>query len=209
MCGEHRQPHESTQHHWGSSPHVRGALWTGEGSTDSVGIIPACAGSTGFSCNCFPQHRDHPRMCGEHICCAKVGMPDTGSSPHVRGALQLDIELRRVGGIIPACAGSTGVQAFRQVEIGDHPRMCGEHVPRRIPAVAHRGSSPHVRGARPVGRSSCRGVGIIPACAGSTSWPRRTSSACGDHPRMCGEHTMRNFPYLRDEGSSPHVRGAQ
>ena len=25
---------------------------------------------------------------------------------------------------------------------------------------------------------------------------------------MCGEHTMRNFPYLRDKGSSPHVRGA-
>ena len=87
--------------------------------------------------------------------------------------------------------------------------MCGEHVPRRIPAVAHRGSSPHVRGAPVRYRWHDRGGGIIPACAGSTSIPSRSTPNCRDHPRMCGEHKRRDALKVVSRGSSPHVRGAQ
>ena len=50
----------------GSSPHVRGAPFQGAGRNNGVGIIPACAGSTG-----------------------RLVLRSTfqkGSSPHVRGA---------------------------------------------------------------------------------------------------------------------------
>ena len=49
--------------------------------------------------------------------------------------------------------------------------MCGEHlaeVERVLPLV---GSSPHVRGAPGIGNHVQPGMGIIPACAGSTTVP--------------------------------------
>ena len=50
--------------------------------------------------------------------------------------------------------------------------------------------------------------GIIPACAGSTWTARPVSSACWDHPRMCGEHFRYTLNGSEAMGSSPHVRGA-
>ena len=50
--------------------------------------------------------------------------------------------------------------------------------------------------------------GIIPACAGSTLTLAVSRSRARDHPRMCGEHLHAFEHILRDEGSSPHVRGA-
>ena len=71
------------------------------------------------------------------------------------------------------------------------------------------GSSPHVRGAPPSVRTLSRPSGIIPACAGSTSFLCSTAGAAEDHPRMCGEHRVRDVSLRRREGSSPHVRGAR
>ena len=87
-------------------------------------------------------------MCGEHDAHAYRDKYRQGSSPHVRGALDaVRGELRR-GGIIPACAGSTG--SFD------------------LTGVAGTGSSPHVRGARIHKFRQLLELGIIPACAGST-----------------------------------------
>ena len=195
----------------GSSPHARGARPS-----------PSSSAST---------PRDHPRMRGEHLpgphpaghargiipaCAGSTGgmpaivPPETGSSPHARGAL--------------------GSQRRTRAWAGDHPRMRGEHDgredrPRRgagiIPACAGSteevtnwipcvvGSSPHARGAR----NRCR----------QASYRRR------DHPRMRGEHSLLKFlDYKLDgiipacagstfqttggnrtaAGSSPHARGA-
>ena len=87
--------------------------------------------------------------------------------------------------------------------------MCGEHgrlatMPCRSP-----GSSPHVRGAQRLERQSCSLSGIIPACAGSTSWETLRRSSIRDHPRMCGEHSVKHNAKGNDQGSSPHVRGAR
>ena len=132
--------------------------------------------------------RDHPRMYGEHYKHRGSITPNPGSSPHVRGALFWCSGVCPDSGIIPACAGSTVDHFVVGLERGDHPRMCGEHLPRIFTPPLRPGSSPHVRGAPDRLRPINPFLGIIPACAGSTG--ATTSVAClpRDHPRMCGEH---------------------
>ena len=91
---------------------------------------------------------------------------------------------------------------------GDHPRMCGEHQKGDPFAAFPPGSSPHVRGARYLLLSFVDRFGIIPACAGSTTWLPVGTMTNRDHPRMCGEHLLEKLLVVFDEGSSPHVRGA-
>ena len=66
MRGEHRNRQQRTPARLGSSPHARGALDLGLGVWAAVGIIPACAGSTGGSIRRYMGEGDHPRMRGEH-----------------------------------------------------------------------------------------------------------------------------------------------
>ena len=54
---------------------------------------------------------------------------------------------------------------------------------------------------------SLRYTGIIPALAGNTKRPCPMSACRWDHPRACGEHQISQYPVLRDEGSSPRLRG--
>ena len=154
----------------GSSPHTRGALLFHHQLQHRLGIIPAYAGSTPPSSAIRANHRDHPRIRGEH-----------------RRRLVGD---RRGGRIIPAYAGSTTGPAPRRPRRGDHPRIRGEHL--IVPLSTHffLGSSPHTRGAH--GRSDVEGRSrrIIPAYAGSTvHWsPERWRQ--WDHPRIRGEHRI-------------------
>ena len=86
--------------------------------------------------------------------------------------------------------------------------MCGEHFIISARGLGKTGSSPHVRGALSQLQCPCRWLGIIPACAGSTTWSCVRRRSRRDHPRMCGEHRL--MPPLASirPGSSPHVRGA-
>ena len=52
-------------------------------------------------------------------------------------------------------------------------------------------------------------VGIIPACAGSTTCVQIGVNRKWDHPRMCGEHAWAFSLTSSKSGSSPHVRGAR
>ena len=153
----------------GSSPRMRGAprLWRGHGV--KVWIIPADAGSTRPENQSKPTHRDHPRGCGEHGAGDDKPYAGLGSSPRMRGAQPLLIDLLGVFGIIPADAGSTGRGAAGYWADPDHPRGCGEHT-MRISLVFHQaGSSPRMRGAPLSPRPSTARGGIIPADAGSTA----------------------------------------
>ena len=127
-------------------------------------------------------------MCGEHSFNIHQFAGEQGSSPHVRGARSGGSSVSLLMGIIPACAGSTkgafGIQGrhwdhprmcgehalngFDASQFGDHPRMCGEHLSATTLRHVKEGSSPHVRGALDLVRMPLRGLGIIPACAGST-----------------------------------------
>ena len=217
----------------GSSPHARGAPWSGRAPPRTAGdhprmrgehaqleqevssrpgIIPACAGST-----CAVQWLEEL---------------DQGSSPHARGA--------------PSRRSATTATPW------DHPRMRGEHaaelaeelvVDGIIPACAGstvtdtrlgrylRGSSPHARGAPTPRPPTCspprdhprmRGehddvadavhvlVGIIPACAGSTAGTGATMTAVGgSSPHARGAHRVANGVDAVVVGSAPHARGAR
>ncbi len=148
MCGEHMSIGFLAEETAGSSPHVRGALTTQSPSKGAIGIIPACAGSTGAGDCRSIAAGDHPRMCGEHHRPVQLRDSGWGSSPHVRGAPALDMPVVGDGGIIPACAGSTSRTQSKALPRRDHPRMCGEHRAGNVPTRTCWGSSPHVRGAR-------------------------------------------------------------
>ena len=128
-------------------------------------------------------------MCGEHAETWIQSSLPQGSSPHVRGAQPVVRAEHIVGGIIPACAGSTPRNLLLVSAPWDHPRMCGEHATPRT--------------------DTPDSTGIIPACAGSTSVCFLGKFLVGDHPRMCGEHFNCEEVALMRVGSSPHVRGAR
>ena len=169
MCGEHYVHRPQLDWDVGSSPHVRGARCFATVFLDGFGIIPACAGSTCPSRPSAATAGDHPRMCGEHRICCQSCKISTGSSPHVRGALVQDFLQGLSTGIIPACAGSTPMSPTGRGAMWDHPRMCGEHSRPMKSRSNCGGSSPHVRGARQSRSLINLSLGIIPACAGSTS----------------------------------------
>ena len=168
MRGEHEVEATITTYDPGSSPHARGARGRGDHHDVRSGIIPACAGSTCWRARCRCSCRDHPRMHGEHYLDGSTDRRLTGSSPHARGALGGPVDAVVVGGIIPACAGSTSCPSTTASCTRDHPRMRGEH-------------EEH-------GLYRWGGAGIIPACAGSTLLPFHERRWRGDHPRMRGEH---------------------
>ena len=147
-------------------------------------------------------------MCGEHTAGAADLVIFAGSSPHVRGAHVTAMVHHTSAGIIPACAGSTDIDAIKRLVAGDHPRMCGEHLDGDTLNNVASGSSPHVRGAHQHDRVRGHDRGIIPACAGSTYTKDELNNNVRDHPRMCGEHGLSGCGSIRLVGSSPHVRGA-
>ena len=69
--------------------------------------------------------------------------------------------------------------------------MRGEHVAQAHSLKIREGSSPHARGAPLSSGCDEAGVGIIPACAGSTLVDKGIVAVDGDHPRMRGEHLSR------------------
>ena len=228
ICGEHCSASAGSATFSGSSPHMRGARVEGHrligdpGSSPRMrgapcltispscwsGIIPAYAGSTYRHRHKRLPARDQPRVCGEHFQQMHGVVSAAGSSPRMRGALCYGTITYLRYGIIPAYAGSTFMGSVTHLSRRDHPRVCGEHaVPAAVPLITQ-GSSPRMRGAQ-VHRALRRHVaGIIPAYAGSTCARRCGFRAPGDHPRVCGEHSVASFRWSRAAGSSPRMRGA-
>ena len=91
-------------------------------------------------------------------------------------------------GIIPAYAGNTMLTRPGHTQLGDHPRVCGEH--RLAGLVGHvpGGSSPRMRGTPYVAFQPVVPQWIIPAYAGNTFVMSHDFSLLRDHPRVCGEH---------------------
>ena len=152
-----------------------------------AGIIPAYAGNTRHAGHVEPATWDHPRVCGEHLVRFKTCAPSAGSSPRMRGTLELAQFVISGVGIIPAYAGNTRAATLDDMYLQDHPRVCGEHLRSRIDVSCRLGSSPRMRGTHRRTTRTCRDV--------------------GDHPRVCGEHELRLFRIHRLEGSSPRMRG--
>ena len=193
----------------GSSPHTRGALNNRLTELEKRGIIPAYAGSTQTALCTGHRPGDHPRIRGEHPGCSQRNLRPRGSSPHTRGAPSETAPSRKVSGIIPAYAGSTNLPLMDGIDIGDHPRIRGEHSGVNLSSSSKKGSSPHTRGARTKEFSKWHKNGIIPAYAGSTSPATRYGAGWWDHPRIRGEHGITASGDETVTGSSPHTRGAR
>ena len=150
---------------------------------------------------------DHPRACGEHSSRCTRSNVRVGSSPRLRGTLNQHDSHTSHRGIIPALAGNTADPTTRGAGSGDHPRACGEHSSLIPDATFLMGSSPRLRGTRGGWCRLLGATGIIPALAGNTAIGATPASPTGDHPRACGEHTLRDVCSIADLGLSPRLRG--
>ena len=153
------------------------------------------------------DHRDHPRICGEHALAGIMFSWRPGSSPRMRGTPFVVIAVTVWRGIIPAYAGNTLPVLPNPFSPRDHPRVCGEHGEIDVCMAGNMGSSPRMRGTRQE-RVERRGrLGIIPAYAGNTNDADSYSTARRDHPRVCGEHCAGADHVHVEQGSSPRMRG--
>ena len=128
VCGEHVKPSGVFRATSGSSPRMRGTQAVRVPSPSMGGIIPAYAGNTSLCAYAFHCHRDHPRVCGEHVYCPPPEAGTRGSSPRMRGTLAGILYSLRRTGIIPAYAGNTILAPRSIIQLRDHPRVCGEHL---------------------------------------------------------------------------------
>ena len=130
-----------------------------------------------------------------------------GSSPPTRGPLQDIAALGRLGGIIPAYAGTTFLSITSPEATRDHPRLRGDHWSIELNICRYWGSSPPTRGPRVLGGVHGEHDGIIPAYAGTTRAATSRATPRGDHPRLRGDHRAWFRPRGATGGSSPPTRG--
>ena len=107
VCGEHRPAISKLTRALGSSPRMRGTRYRMVFATPVCGIIPAYAGNTQPFDDAWTDLEDHPRVCGEHGAVREPICRKTGSSPRMRGTLNVKCCGQCLHGIIPAYAGNT------------------------------------------------------------------------------------------------------
>ena len=102
------------------------------------------------------MHPEHPRVCGENPTVEPIRTNPRGTSPRMRGKLRRRPRHRRTGRNIPAYAGKTNPGMSNAMMAPEHPRVCGENA--LFPALVRiiEGTSPRMRGKRPLLRSSSR-----------------------------------------------------
>jgi len=127
VCGEHTITINFLIQYSGSSPRVRGTPASAATLDCGSRFIPACAGNTSRSAQQSGAIPVHPRVCGEHKCRLAIRNPDCGSSPRVRGTLEVSVEGQFNNRFIPACAGNTHPIPNQGGQGAVHPRVCGEH----------------------------------------------------------------------------------
>ncbi len=146
-------------------------------------------------------------MCGEKsssVTCVGLFM---GSPPRVRGEVTAWSQRSVYRGITPACAGRSNQEAATSTIAKDHPRVCGEKGGRCYNRLDTKGSPPRVRGEAFQERQKGRNGRITPACAGRRTIRLRIRPQNSDHPRVCGEKSVRSTTRSQWRGSPPRVRG--
>ena len=154
----------------------------------------------------IPNSRFIP-VCGEHVC---TGLPlcrNSGSSPRLRGTLDLCLYRFVLERFIPASAGNTPWTVAPAWLMPVHPRVCGEHVFSPPESRKMFGSSPRLRGTLYGAAHACYDLRFIPASAGNTLLTAFAHCNRSVHPRVCGEHIPAAFRARCIAGSSPRLRG--
>ncbi|EGO93875.1 hypothetical protein APM_3478 [Acidiphilium sp. PM] len=188
-CGEHARFTASTETPSGSSPRLRGTPPKHAAAAHPRRFIPAPAGNTSSASPSEIFVAVHPRACGEHLASTGRASLSTGSSPRLRGTPGRPPRRTALRRFIPAPAGNTQPRHrhFRHDTV--HPRACGEHASASVIVFVLVGSSPRLRGTRPV-----RDV---------------PGPDCPVHPRACGEHGNGHGSRSCGCGSSPRLRGTR
>ena len=159
----------------GSSPRMRGKRREAPRLLDPRGLIPAHAGKTWPRTK--PQRRTgaHPRACGENVIVPSALETVPGSSPRMRGKHMKTIARLIAARLIPAHAGKTCRLPSRLLTWPAHPRACGENSFAMVPIHEPPGSSPRMRGKHFVYLLFGVFLGLIPAHAGKTVSPVKSS----------------------------------
>ena len=144
VCGEQNKMSRAGQVTIGSSPRVRGTEDEDEDAHER--FIPACAGNRQRRCIWMCCRPVHPRVCGEQASSAPHCLALNGSSPRVRGTVDLGKSWTLDSRFIPACAGNRPSVDAKVISASVHPRVCGEQATRQLSAYGASGSSPRVRG---------------------------------------------------------------
>ena len=206
-CGANSLPMTFIIDRNGSSPRMRGKLGHVHDRAGEARIIPAHAGQTfrrSASCTRWP---DHPRACGANACATSSDISRSGSSPRMRGKLELRKQPDGRVRIIPAHAGQTPTSPSEAPATSDHPRACGANPLSLSHRAVTPGSSPRMRGklaGHAIIHGGCR---IIPAHAGQTDPASAPTPITSDHPRACGANSDSEPEITRLNGSSPRMRG--
>ena len=189
LRGEHSSSIKLTSISSGSPPPTRGTHPLTNRFIPDFGITPAYAGNTAGELAALFSFWDHPRLRGEH------GKSDTwyprmrGSPPPTRGTLSHCSSRSVPARITPAYAGNTSEQWKSVANLGDHPRLRGEHPGVQVSRWFGWGSPPPTRGTQIVAVIIEFCVRITPAYAGNTVNRTHDNLVCGDHPRLRGEHS--------------------
>ena len=170
-------------------------------------IIPAHAGQTDSLTGFFGLMTDHPRACGANLEPVADVFLGVGSSPRMRGKRRGQRHRGSRLRIIPAHAGQTRRACFRSSPHTDHPRACGANERLAWFVAVEAGSSPRMRGKRPLRLSAVGRRRIIPAHAGQTSTSMSVPCSISDHPRACGANLGNACNIINPYGSSPRMRG--
>ena len=207
VCGENPKLKGTQFSEAGSSPRVRGKQAEEKEREAGNRLIPACAGKTRGRRIPHSHARAHPRVCGENSDGFLVGDSEQGSSPRVRGKLLASLARVQNARLIPACAGKTLDRLPGRDRTAAHPRVCGENFLMPVKTLLIVGSSPRVRGKPATKSAYVLLLGLIPACAGKTSWEAQSRPQQRAHPRVCGENCVVFVFVILGTGSSPRVRG--
>ena len=191
----------------GSSPRVRGRRVATSDQVALRGLIPAGAGQTSSQTLPASDIRAHPRGCGADPVCVRPGAVGDGSSPRVRGRLLQRVVDEAEDGLIPAGAGQTPPPTPRPSTCAAHPRGCGADAGELVTDTLNQGSSPRVRGRRVPQSMPFSCSWLIPAGAGQTVTIQAFRSRKSAHPRGCGADVISDVKDIRQQGSSPRVRG--
>ena len=111
--------------------------------------------------------------------------------------------------ITPAYAGKSFTQLESISREEDHPRLCGEKMPRERSGQLHQGSPPPMRGKGVSATDAKTKAGITPAYAGKSFPQLHKLHRKKDHPRLCGEKDIVHAVSKCDIGSPPPMRGKE
>ena len=125
----------------------------------------------------------------------------------MRGKLEVKEFKSTATRIIPAHAGQTSPRWWAPSFRTDHPRACGANDDFLVQLGAMVGSSPRMRGKLHQVQRATHADRIIPAHAGQTRARSRRPYPPTDHPRACGANTWALTGSIKEDGSSPRMRG--